>query len=143
MQKESETNSKEDFTMKSDDKGWTLAELMIVIAIIGILAAIAIPNYMRYLSKTKQAEAKIFLSGIGKWQEVYLIENDIYADSIDNLGFGTKGNTRYTYVVSDTSRTGYTITATSKAPGICGKGEADDVLVINQTLNISNVSKCL
>lgn len=127
----------------NDNKGWTLAELMIVIAIIGILAAIAIPNYMRYLTRTRQTEAKIMLSNIGKWQEVYWAEHDTYADSIETLGFGTKGNIRYDYVMSDSSKTGYKITATSKAPGLCGKGEGDDVLVIDQTLRISNVSKCL
>jgi type IV pilus assembly protein PilA len=146
MQKESETNSKEGFTMKSNEKGWTLAELMIVIAIIGILAAIAIPNYMRYLIKTRQAEAKIFLSSIGRFQELYLIENSTYADSIDNLGFSSKGKLRYSYVLSDASVTGYTVTAKSEASGICNKGEGDDILimnVVNGKWETRNVSKCL
>jgi type IV pilus assembly protein PilA len=132
--------------MKSNDKGFTLIELMVVIAIIGILAAIAIPNYMRYLIKTRQTEAKIFLSSIGRFQELYLIDNSTYADSIDSLGFSSKGNTRYSYVLSDASGTGYTVTATSKASGICNKGEGDDILimnVVNGKWETRNISKCL
>src|SRR2546422_9058413 len=45
-------------------EGFTLIELMIVVAIIGILAAVAILNFMRYQAKAKQAEAKIGLGGI-------------------------------------------------------------------------------
>ena len=45
-------------------KGFTLIELMIVVAIIGILAAIAIPNFLRFQAKSKQSEAKTNLGGI-------------------------------------------------------------------------------
>ncbi|WP_414645174.1 type IV pilin protein, partial [Candidatus Deferrimicrobium sp.] len=49
---------------KKGKKGFTLIELMIVVAIIGILAAIAIPNFLRFQAKSKQSEAKTNLGGI-------------------------------------------------------------------------------
>jgi type IV pilus assembly protein PilA len=55
--------------MKKSNKGFTLIELMIVVAIIGILAAIAIPNFMRYQLRSKAAERKTNVGAIFKAQE--------------------------------------------------------------------------
>ncbi len=52
--------------MKKMDKGFTLIELMIVVAIIGILAAVAIPGFMQYIKNSKTSEAKTNLNAIGK-----------------------------------------------------------------------------
>lgn len=59
-------------------KGFTLIELMIVVAIIGILAAVAIPQFANYQRKSKTSEAKINLAAIATSEEAYNAEFDDY-----------------------------------------------------------------
>ena len=59
-------------------KGFTLIELMIVVAIIGILAAVAIPAFMDYMKKSKKTEAALQLNKIGKNNKTYFITNASY-----------------------------------------------------------------
>jgi len=70
--------------MKS--KGFSLIELMVVVAIIGFLAMIAVPNFMRFLAKAKRAEAYMNLSSIYAAQKVYWAEHGKYADSLSGEG---------------------------------------------------------
>jgi len=65
-------------SMLKGKKGFTLIELMIVVAIIGILAAIAIPNFLRFQAKSKQSEAKTNLGGIFTAQTAYFSEWNLY-----------------------------------------------------------------
>ena len=59
-------------------KGFTLIELMIVVAIIGILAAIAIPNFLRFQLKSKSSEGKVNLAAIRTAEESYFAEYGTY-----------------------------------------------------------------
>lgn len=69
-------------------KGFTLIELMIVVAIIGILAAVAIPQFANYQRKSKTSEAKINLAAIATSEIAYNAENDIYMDCTANPSAG-------------------------------------------------------
>jgi prepilin-type N-terminal cleavage/methylation domain-containing protein len=64
--------------MKKSNKGFTLIELMIVVVIVGILAALAIPRFMKAATKAKQSEAKGILKQVHTMQKAYFVENDHY-----------------------------------------------------------------
>lgn len=62
-------------------KGFTLMEMLIVVAMIGILAAIAIPNYSAYIQRGHRSEAKGVLMQAAQWMERYRTENNSYAQT--------------------------------------------------------------
>lgn len=68
-------------------KGFTLIELMIVVAIVGILAGIAYPSYMDHVRKGNRAKAQAFLMDVAQRQQNYLIVHRQYAQSLTQLGF--------------------------------------------------------
>ena len=90
-------------------KGFTLIELMIVVAIIGILAAIAIPNFLKFQAKAKQSEAKSNLGAIYTAQVAYFGEYNTYAgegdlagtvqNSLQLVNWEPSGQNRYRYLM--------------------------------------------
>ncbi len=103
--------------MLKNKKGFTLIELMIVVAIIGILAAIAIPNFLNYQCKAKQAEAKSTLGSLRTAQEAYYAEYSTYADNTAKLGFSVRGDAKYTITIDSGDQNGFAATAEAALRG--------------------------
>ena len=81
-------------------KGFTLIELMIVVAIIGILAAIAIPNFIKFQARSKQSEAKANLKALFTAEKAFMQEKDRYSSLVGEMGFSPERNNRYAYYLA-------------------------------------------
>jgi len=122
---------------KKAQRGFTLIELMIVVAIIGILAAIAIPNFTRFQSKSKQSEAKTNLKALYTAAKSYLAEKDTFDAGMDVIGFQPEPGYRYTY---NYAASGGTKAYTGSKTGACTKASAVSATAFTATAcgNVDN-----
>lgn len=98
-------------------KGFTLIELMVVVAIVGILAAIAYPAYQDQVRKSRRAAAQSFLMNVAAKQQQYLIDARTYATTLATLGLTTPTDVSPYYDVSFSATptaTTFNVIATSK-----------------------------
>ena len=70
---------------KNANKGFTLIELLVVVIIIGVLAAIALPNLLGQVARGRQAEARTNLGVVNRAQQVYRLENTTFATAMTDL----------------------------------------------------------
>jgi type IV pilus assembly protein PilA len=130
-----------------DSKGFTLIELMIVVAIVAILAAVAIPNYLKFQMRARTSEAKGNLGAIRTGETAYYGENDVFLLCVDNpnavgvssvrqawdanngdfdeIGFEPEGDVYYTYEVTLVDAA-YAADATAQEYLAMATGDLDD-----------------
>lgn len=117
--------------MKKTVHGFTLMEVMIVVMIIGILSAIAIPSYQRSVDRSRRADAQAALIGLASYMERRYTENNSYCDNgavvVIGCGTGTGdtgapsgystsvptdgGTAYYNLLITAVDRTSFTVTA--------------------------------
>lgn len=106
-------------TLKSQS-GFSLIELMIVVAIIGILATIAVPNFQRFQGKARQSEAKGALAGIYSAQKAFQAEWQFYTGDLRDIGYRPEGMMNYIVGHNGTSAAG--LRPANFVPNIQGAG---------------------
>ena len=119
-------------------RGFTLIELMIVVVIIGILAALAIPKFMKVTGKAKVAEAKTILKEIFTLEKAHFNEHDYYVAfasgaTCDAIGFDLpEGNSRFAYQVTCTDSSADFEARATESVDVDGNGSTTGYLTMDE-----------
>ena len=101
--------------------GFTLVELMIVVAIIGVLSAVAVPNFRRYQAKAKTSEAKLQLSSLYAAQTSLQVDYDTFATCLNSMGYDAPSKGYYGIGFNADNTTQNAVVRT--AGGVCVDGQ--------------------
>lgn len=115
--------------------GMTLVELMIVVAILGIISAIAIPSYQNQVRESRRQDGITFLMQLKMQQEDFRLTNNSYASSAQ---LGNPANDFYTFTASNVTATTFTLTATAK--GSQSSDSGCTTLTLDQSMNKAPVA---
>ncbi|WP_275994283.1 type IV pilin protein [Argonema antarcticum] len=88
--------------LKNPEQGLTLVELLVVIFIIGILSAIALPSFLKQVNKAKGVEATVRIKNFITAERNYYLENSVFTDDASNLNYSLETeNYRYLILLFD------------------------------------------
>jgi len=121
-------------TFKKVQQGFTLIELMIVVAIIGLLAALAIPKFLKFQARAKTSEAKTNLKGLYTAQKSYLAEHDAFAADLQSCGYEPERGNRYAMWMGDgATKIDRTAATGVQADGVAPTEVTVDLFKVGQT----------
>lgn len=118
-------------------RGFTLIELMIAVAIVGILAAVAYPSYTDYVRKSRRADARSALLDIAARQERRFSQLNNYSSNLADFGYSSTSVNGYTLALSGASTSVFTVTAT---PTGVQTGDACGTFELNETGRTRNLN---
>ena len=107
--------------------GFSLIELMIVVAIIGLLAVLAIPNFIRFQARSKQGEVKLNLKALATAEQSYYQEKGAYTECLRKVGFSPERGNRYHYSINSAAdaEACNTVEMRDTGPGTTAAGDAE------------------
>jgi type IV pilus assembly protein PilE len=119
--------------MRNKNKGFTLIELMVVVAVVAILSAVAYPSYTEYVARGHRADARAGLLQAQQWLERAATATGTYPTSLpSSLTWSTDTSKRYTIGFKGTpTTTAYTLLATRKSPGPQASDKCGDFTLSN------------
>jgi type IV pilus assembly protein PilE len=116
------------------NQGFTLTELLITLAILGLLASIAIPSYTKQIRKTRRADAQAALLELSQRQETFYSDWNSYTMTIVSLGWGNGNVSKEGYYdLAITAANARTFTATATAKGTQAEDTDCSVFQITNT----------
>lgn len=113
------------YEIRKYQKGFSLLELMVAVAIVAVLAAIAIPSYQAHVVKGNRAAAQSFMMDVANREQQYLLDVRSYTTSLTTLGMAAPADVSKNYQISITANLtppSFTITATP----VAGAQQASD-----------------
>ena len=119
--------------LKASKKGFTLVELMIVVAIVAILVALALPSYSRYIRKANRGEAQQLLMNWANNQEIWRANDTDYATEAE---LPVPTHDKYAFTLSNRTATTYTLIATASTTDQLKdseRGQSCTPLTLNQS----------
>lgn len=123
-------------SLAKGERAFTLVELLVTVVIVGVIAAIAIPIYTKYVAKARQQDARGQLTAIRQAQEIYKLQYSAYTTNTALLSGWKSSLGRYTFSITGAAAT----TFTAQASGNIDGDATIDVWTIDEAGNLVNTT---